>query len=310
MVAHLAKENILTSQVKDPVSYYKWPLTLLARERRKEAGNLLAWITDQCLTESGDLHSDRSGFHLEFHHYANLWLVLAAIRLGETRLTEKLLGFVLKHHNETTGGLAINRLGSMEDPLTTSFLGLALCALQENDLANRVVAYLTSCVDRQQEPDYFQLRTMPDGSFMKDVPQGADPKTYVIALGKEEESCYFLGAMCLFLAEYLERIGSNEAVIDLANRIAEILEHVGEKALSTIWAAKVAPGCVGLYAVTSHARYLKIAIPVIRAVLAGQTSSGYWLKNQKPWITVSAEQCYWLTNISNVAVTTELAWQL
>ena len=160
MVAHLATENILTSRVKDPVSYYKWPLTLLARGRREEAGNLLACIKDQCLTESGDLHSDRVGFHLEFHHYANLWLVLAAIHLGETRLTEKLLGFLLKHHNEKTGGLASNRAGSMEDPLTTSFLGLALCALREEDLANRVLAYLQSCVDRQQEPDCFRLRTM------------------------------------------------------------------------------------------------------------------------------------------------------
>jgi hypothetical protein len=38
-------------------------------------------------------------------------------------------------------------------------------------------------------------------------------------------------------------------------------------------------------------------MPVIKAVLAGQAEEGYWLKDGKPWITVSAEQCYWLTLI-------------
>jgi hypothetical protein len=37
---------------------------------------------------------------------------------------------------------------------------------------------------------------------------------------------------------------------------------------------------------------------VIQVVLNGQHPNGYWLKNGKPWVTVSAEQCFWLTDIA------------
>jgi len=299
MLNHL--ENLLGRNVPDdPMTYYKWPLALHERGRDIEAGKLLHWITDHCLTKSGDFLSNRSGFHKEFHTYANLWLVIAAIQLGKKPLYEQLLGFLHNHYNRTTGGLmTIPTLSndSTEDPLSTSFLGMAACDLKDEDLANSVFNYLITWFHQPIKQDRLWLRTTQDGSLISQIPKSTDPLTYVIELGKRDESYYFLGSVCYFLARYIETFNKEEALI-LTNQLAEILEGIGPQALNTIWAAKVAPGCVALYAVTSEKRFLDIAQTVIQAVLAGQTSEGYWIKNSTPWITVSAEQCYWLSGIS------------
>ena len=103
MLNHIYDENIYTGNIADPVSYYKWPLTLIARDMKDEAFKLLRWINEQCLTANGDYLSDRSGFHKEFHTYSTLWIVLAAIKLEDTGLVEKLLNFILKYHNIIKG---------------------------------------------------------------------------------------------------------------------------------------------------------------------------------------------------------------
>ncbi len=284
----------------DPMTYYKWPLALHERGRKQDARKLLGWIKEHCLDTSGDFSSARSGFHEEFYSYANIWLILAAIELEEETLQELLLGFLLNHFNQKTGGLTTNPTLSgnlTEDPLSTSFLGMAACTLKDEELANSVLSYLQSWVNQPIEDDRLWLRTSQNGTLIKQVPARADPSTWVIELGKNDESYYFLGSICFFLARYMETFKNGKA-LDLANQVAEILEYIGPKALTTIWAAKVAPGCVALYAETLEQRFLNIAHPVIHAVLAGQTTDGYWLKNNKPWVTVSAEQCYWLSGIS------------
>ena len=299
MLNHL--EDLFNNEVPDdPMTYYKWPLALHERGLNKEAGKLLNWIKDNCLIKSGDLASERSGFHQEFHSYANLWLINAAIKLDEKELHGLLLGFLLNHYNIVTKGLTTNPTLSYnltEDPLSTSFLGLAACNLKDEELANSVLSYLQSWFNQPIVQKRLWLRTLPNGSLIGHTPAGTDPSTYVIELGKNDESYYFLGSICFFLARYMDTFNKSN-VPDFTNQLAEILEGIGPKALSTLWAAKVAPGCAALYAVTSQQRFLDIALPVINAVLKDQTTEGYWLKNNQPWITVSAEQCYWLTGIS------------
>ncbi|MFC2124934.1 hypothetical protein ACFLU5_09000 [Bacteroidota bacterium] len=300
MIKHLSEEKILSHNIPDPVSYYKWPLTLYIRGRIHEARELLKWIMEKSLSENGDLICERSGFHKDFHSYANLWLVLATIKLDEVELTDNLLGFLLKHHNQTTGGMiTIPTLSNekTEDPLSTSFLGMAACALKDQNIADLVLKYLHLIFDLQPEHDRFWLRTTPEGDLISRTVLNEDPKTYVINIGKHDESYYFLGAMCFFLASYIEHFGRNILSDNLVNRLKPILERAGPEALHTIWAAKVAPGCVALYSVLSDEKFLKLAIPVIDAVLQGQSDEGCWLKGDKPWVTVSAEQCYWLTFI-------------
>jgi hypothetical protein len=301
MLTHLRKEDLYTRGHKDPASYYKWPLTLLARRRKEEASRLFHWICNECLTSEGDFKSNRSGFHLEFHNYANLWLALAAIRLKEDQLTKKILGFVFNSYNKNTGGLLTNPLNVdflTEDPLSACFFGMAINELENKEVADQILQYLKQLTEKQADPMKFWLRTKMNGSLITSVPVHADPKVYILELGREQESYYFLGAICLFLTGYLEKFGDKKAY-SLAYQIAEILESIGSKALNTIWAAKVSPGCVGLYAATQDDLFLSLAEPVIDAVLGGQTSEGYWLKDDKPWITVSAEQCYWLTFMNN-----------
>lgn len=72
MLKHISDENLYTKHHNDPVSYYKWPLTLISRGRRDEASRLLNWINEKCLAENGDYVSNRSGFHKEFHTYSTL----------------------------------------------------------------------------------------------------------------------------------------------------------------------------------------------------------------------------------------------
>ncbi len=299
MLRHLAERAVIGSDLADPVRYYKWPLALRWRGRDDDALRLLGWIAHRCLTRAGDFASPRSGFHQEFHSYANLWLVWSAVELGESKLTQQTLQFLLKHQNRDTGGVPTNPTDpSMlyEDPLSSSFLGVVACALGRKDLVDGSLKHLTALLDKQSGPARFWLRTLPDGSLVTEVPEGADPTTFVIEMGRPEQCYYFFGAMCYSLARSLETFGDGEAG-ELAERIAGLLESVGQEALSSIWAAKVGPGCVALWSVTGEERYLELALPVIEAVLAGQTSEGYWLKEGQPWITVSAEQCAWLTDI-------------
>ena len=301
MLKHLAIENIVGSTISDPVLYYKWPLTLSSRGKKENASELLLWMTEKCLSDKGDFKSERSGFHLEFHSYANLWLILAAIELQEFSLADKLLGFLFRYFNKITGGLSTTPSTTkkiIEDPLSTSFLGMAACKIGNKDLAGLCLKYLMSLVERQPDQKNFFLRTKSDGSLITNIASDLDSKTYLLKIGDKDESYYFLGAICFFLANYSDTFGTTEEVSKLTNRVRQILISIGAEALSTIWAAKVGPGCVALYSVTSDEQYLDIAKPVIKTVLAGQYSEGYWLKNNQPWITVTAEQCYWLTDIS------------
>jgi hypothetical protein len=300
MLDHLESQDPYKNGHEDPASYYKWPLTLLARGKSEEASKLFHWICQESLTHDGDFQSNRSGFHLEFHNYANLWLALAAIQLGKDRLIKKILGFVFNGYNKKTGGLLTNPLKVdrlTEDPLSTCFFGLAINELDNKVVADEILQYLKQLVDKQDDPKKFWLRTKTNGTLIRDIPPDTDPKVYTLELGREEESYYFLGSICLFLTGYMEKF-KDKSAYSLAYQIAELLEKIGKKALNTIWAAKVSPGCIGLYAITRDDLFFNLAQPVIEAVLEGQTSGGYWLKGGKPWITVSAEQCYWLTYVN------------
>ncbi len=298
MLKHISDENLYTSRHHDPVSYYKWPLTLISRHKKDEAFRLLTWINEQCLAENGDYVSNRSGFHKEFHHYSTLWIVLAAIKLEDSSLTKKLLGFVLKYHNDVTGGLATfpaEKNNITEDPVSTAFSGMVACDLEDKNLADNILHYFETLLSLQDEEGKFWLRIKTGGSLIKTFPSEVDPETYCITIGEENECYYFLGAACFFIARYIETFDNGP--LSLAYKFADVLENCGSKALSTIWAAKVAPGCAGLYSITSDKRFFDIAYPVIRTVLNLQSPEGYWLKNDKPWITVSAEQCFWQTDI-------------
>ena len=327
MLRHLEEQSVIGSGISDPVMYYKWPLALHWRGRDDGALRLLGWIAHRSLTGEGDFASARAGFHQEFHSYANLWLTWAAAELGGSKLIRQTFSFLLKHQNAETGGLATNPTDKRvpyEDPLSTSFLGIVACALDLEDVARSVLQYLSGLLDKQAEtpggraghappgrpsdqagqdrPGHFSvccfwLRTLPDGTLVTEVPKGADPATFVIELGKREQCHYFFGAMCYFLARYMETSGLQEAR-ELAHRIAGLLEGAGKEALSTIWAAKVGPGGIALYSVTGDDRYLQLAWPVVDAVLDAQRPEGCWLKDGQPWLTVSAEQCAWLTDIA------------
>ena len=300
MLNHIYDENIYTGNIADPVSYYKWPLTLIVRDKKDEALRLLSWINEQCLTENGDYLSDRSGFHREFHTYSTLWMVLAAIKLEDTALVEKLLNFILKYHNSETGGLATFPAKPdkiTEDLVSTAFLGMVACELKDKNKADKILNYFETIYSLQTEDGKFWLRINQNGTLIKTFDLKADPKTYSINIGKEEECYYFLGAACFFIARYIETF--DDKPLSLARLFARVLEKAGSKSLSTIWAAKVAPGCTALYSITSDEHFFNLAYPVIRAVLKEQTAAGCWMKNGKPWTTVSPEQCFWLTDISN-----------
>jgi len=301
MLQYLLDEDILNRDHPDPVSFYKWPLTLYSRGNIQYAKNLLYWIMEKTLSVNGDLVSSRKGFHKDFHSYANLWLILAAINLEDSMIKDKLMGFLLNHHNSHTGGMATvpGLNGGTEDPLSTSFLGMAANDSKNPGLANLVLKYLISLTSLQPDVDKFWLRTTPEGKLIMDIPSHEDPKTYSVSIGKHDETYYFLGSMCFFLAGYIEKFGMNDNTSVLVRWLHEVLSKTGSEALGTIWAAKVGPGSIALYSVLSDKRFLEFAKPVINAVLDSQTANGYWLKEDKPWITVSAEQCYWLTFISN-----------
>ncbi len=301
MLKHLKSNSVLDNKYEDPVKYYKWPLTLSARERKNEARQLIQWIIKQCLTENGDLVSKRSGFHKDFHFYANGWLLLAALELEEAELAQQLFEFLKIHINKQTGGVATrpnSEATYSEDPLTSSFLGLAAVEIKDKALSDNILNYLIRWIDQQDQKGCLWLRTAADGSIIKNIQPWNDPKTCKINIGVTGESYYFLGAICFFLANHYSVFG-NKKIFSLAKRIVEILEITGEKALSSIWAAKVAPGCTALYSISGELRYLAAALPVINTVLQSQDKEGFWIKDNQPWITVSAEQGYWLNYISH-----------
>lgn len=298
MLKHIAEEDLFKSKIIDPVKYYKWPLALVARGKKEEARRLLDWINKKCLADTGDYMSNRSGFHKEFHTYSTLWLSLAAIELELTEIVQKQLHFILQFHNQRTGGLATYPApvcSITEDPVSTAFLGLVACRIKDKQRADLILKYFDKLASQELTDNKLWLRNTHDGLLIRKIPKNAERKEYVIHLGREEECYYFLGAVCYFLARYIEAF--NSKALNLVDKYIKFLELAGEKALSTIWAAKVAPGCMALYFVTGEKRFYNWAQPVIKAVLEGQHSEGYWIKQGKPWITVSAEQCYWLTDI-------------
>jgi hypothetical protein len=299
MLKHLTEENILNRNLPDPVRYYKWPLALVQRGKTKGAEDIIEWINRQCLTEAGDYESNRSGFHKTFHNYANLWITLAANRIGNAKLVEKLLGFMQQYYNKSTGGLATfpaARENITEDPVSTAFFGWAACETGNRSLADNIISYFERLLKKNTDQYLFWLRLNAEGDLITTIPEDADPKTYLIYPGEQEQCYYFLGAACYFFARYMETF--DDSPLPIVHQYADLLEEAGEKALNTIWAAKAAPGCVALYSATRDERFLNLAPPVIQAVLKGQHAEGYWMKNGKPWITLTPEQCFWLSDMS------------
>ncbi|MCA1759065.1 MAG: hypothetical protein LC658_04775, partial [Bacteroidales bacterium] len=174
MLRHISEENLYSRKIDDPVKYYKWPMALFARGKKKEARQLLDWINKNCLAENGDYVSNRSGFHKEFHTYSTLWMTLAAIELGETELIEKQLGFILQYHNKTTGGLATfpaSPENITEDPVSTAFLGWAACGLKNKELADSIIPFFEKLAAQKMVDNKFWLRMAPDGSLIKTIPE-------------------------------------------------------------------------------------------------------------------------------------------
>ncbi|MEF8811327.1 MAG: hypothetical protein V5A47_10420, partial [Bacteroidales bacterium] len=154
MLKHLKEEDILNQNPSDPVRYYKWPLALVQHGKNEEAGEIIEWINRQCLTGAGDYQSSRTGFHDTFHHYANLWITVAANRLGNIQLVEKLLGFILQYYNKRTGGLATfpaDRENITEDPVSTAFLGWAACEKKDRPLADSVFHYFKRLLEKNTD---------------------------------------------------------------------------------------------------------------------------------------------------------------
>ncbi len=300
MLAYLKPTDVASETFSDPLVFYKWPLTLVVRKQKRQARKLFRTIIGRCLLPNGDLDSDRSGFHSAFHSYANCWMALAAVVLEEEAI-EPLSTFLFNAQNSRTGGVFTDP-GSdgelTEDPLSTAFVGWLACQLEERDVADAAVGYMTACCERQGGDGFFWLRSTSDGKSVLSIPEGEDEKTYVLDLGAPEQAYYFLGAVCVFLARHAEVFGHTDEVSRLTARMLAILGNIEPYALRTIWAAKVAPGAVDLFSATKNERFLTIARPVIEEVLTLQSDDGYWLKDGKPWVTVSAEQCYWLTGIA------------
>jgi hypothetical protein len=278
--------------------YFKVPMALFENGYKAEAWKHMRWLEDETFTDQGDFEDPRPGYHAAHWPYRNLWYVRAAHFLEMYHLAYGGMDYVLRFRDAATGGIRAvapyrdHEGDPRQDLILTAFGGLDCITLGYRAVAEAAGEWVCRLIEAQPAlKERLYLMWRPDSGVVEEVPQGHDPRWYVIDRGSLEQDYYNLGVALTFLS-HLYRLTGRERYLDGALAYYDFLQSCREDRLRSLSSGKVLYGLTWLYLATGDGRYLEEARLAADYLVEAQGDEGYWCQHGGPYLNITAEYAF------------------
>jgi hypothetical protein len=278
--------------------YFKVPMALFDNGYKAEAWAHMRWLGEETFTDQGDFEDPRTGYHAAHWPYRNLWYVRAAHFLEMYYLSYGGMAYVLRFRDPATGGIrAVSPFeddegDSRQDLILTAFGGLDSITLGYHTIAEAAGEWVVRLLEVQPALDeQLCLMWRPDAGVVRQVPQGHDPRWYVIDRRSTGQDYYNLGVALTFLS-HLYRLTENRRYLEGALAYYEFLQSCREDRLQSLSSGKLLYGLTWLCLATGDCEYLKEARLAADHVVETQGNDGYWCQHGGPYLNITAEYVF------------------
>ena len=289
---------------KGAIEYYKVPTALLVCGKTEAASRLLGWIRRDGTTLEGDF-VPRPDDHQNsyFYAYHNIWIIMAAQRMGQFDLSRNGMGFILDFWDPASGGFysspSERTEHTLQDLWVVSGCGIAALYTGMLEVAEGVGYWMKRLMSLQ--PEYPQkLYTVYSRSHGLYTPENpVDEFRYVLdSNSNRDQSFYHPGIAGGFLARLYQATGNSEW-LTLSKEYMRLPELATDHLWSLLRAGKVGWCASILYTLTGDECYKDMAIRVGNNLIATQTEEGYWTidGSDTPSNDTTAEMVVWLDEI-------------
>ena len=286
--------------------YYKVPAAFQVCGHTQAANRLCSWIRTTGMSGDGDFGPRNEFTSGYFYAYFNVWVILAAQRLGQYDLGQRGMDFLMGFYDEKSGGFYSSRTErsptTKQDLWVTSGCGQAALATGRLAVARGVGTWMQRMMDEQPNyPEVLHTVSTRQSGLLTEA-DCEDPIRYVLVNALEGDQFFFHpGIAGGFLARLYQATGQ-EQWLDLAKEYMRFAETATDNLFRLLRAGKVGWAASLLYDLTGEQKYLDMAIKVGDNIVAQQADQGWWsmVGCEGPNNDVTAEMVVWLDEIHQV----------
>ena len=258
--------------------YYKVPYALALAGRPREGAGLADWIARHHVNADGDFRDPArtagKGAHDAWPAYANAWLVQGLHRLGRFDLSLSGARFLLGSQLPDGGFPAWDGEARHEEPVCTSWGGMALLATGHLDAARRAGDRLAGMVRSQPDPARLYFRMEVGGGLIADAPAGEELHHFVDSARREQ--IYYHPGIAMILLAHLHRATGERRWLDACRELFAFAERCADDVYRFPPSGKLGLGCALLFAVTGDAAARRAALAVGDYLVETQAPDGFW----------------------------------
>jgi hypothetical protein len=290
--------------VKGATEYYKVPAALLVCGESEAANRLCSWVRKHGMTPDGDF-GPRPDEAKDSYYYAyhNVWIILAAQRLGQFDLSHIGMDFLLEFWDPESGGFYSSpterEAHTLQDLWVVSGCGIAAVYTGMIDVAKGVGHWMERLMSLQ--PNYpeqmYTVYSREQGLHTPEEPE--DEFRYVLNSDAERDQSFFHpGIAGGFLARLYQATGEEEWLV-LAREYMRFADGASDYLWRLLRAGKVGWCAAVLYTLTGEGKYKDMALRVGDNLVATQSDEGYWSMtgSDGPSNDATAEMVVWLDEI-------------
>jgi len=304
----LRKNASLGDEATDIACYFKVPMMFVIAGKMDLASQILMFIKETFMTESGDFFTKQSlksanPAYIEFWSYTNGWIIRAAQQLSRSDMTEPGSAYLEKYHvGDGLGYLTHNVTlkDGVTDVLTAAHHGLIHLEAGRLDLAIASGNYLTVAFQKQPHLENgFYLRL--DAS-LNPITDYSSELSAIHFIDKEKpEQLYFMIAYPAAYLALLYKETKNKDFLNEAKRYLDFALSCSESVYHSKFSHKLAWAASIVYAITNEENYLDAVVKIVRFFMGMQSEDGMWFSDSDCVTSYdqSAEIACWFLEINN-----------
>ncbi|MBM3934966.1 MAG: hypothetical protein FJ319_11825 [SAR202 cluster bacterium] len=280
--------------------YYKTVWALQCSGYSNEANRILDWVRRTGMTDKGDFGPRPSGPQDYDYTYHNMWIVIAAHRLGQLDIARRGMDFLTSYHDPDNGGFysAAEKgdVGNLQDMFIVAFGGLAALQTGRLELARGTGKWFETVMNAQPNfpAQIYTVYSRDAGLHTKDT----GGRYLVNAQTTVDQQFFQPGAAAAFLARLYQATGERRW-LDLATEYMRFPENASDFLFKIVRAGKVGYAASILYTMTGQAKYRDMAIRIGHNLVALQSPEGWWttVGGNAANIESTAERVAWMDEI-------------
>ena len=304
LLGQLRPDGSFGSPEAGATEYYKVPAAFIVCGEGNAASRLLNWVRLKGKTPDGDFVPRPEGAEDDYWYaYYNVWLIMAAQRLGQFDISEGGMEFLMGFWNPDTGGFYSSfeerDFDTKEDLWVVAGCGTAALYTGRTDVAEGVGRWMQRLM--QAQPNYpsemYTVYSLSE-SLITD-PGDEDDTRYILHNDVERDQFFFHpGIAGGFLARLYQATGDQEW-LDLAKEYMRFAEGANDYLFKLLRAGKVGWAASVLYTLTGERKYKDMAVRVGDNIIAAQSADGSWASTGDEMASndATAEMVVWLDEI-------------